>query len=228
MIKEAHCIGAGRSDAGFTLVELLVALSLLSLLTLALVGSFRFGVQAWGRSAVQSERLDNGIIVQQLLRHLITDVYPLYVSNDPTHRYVDFEGTKTSMKFLSSAPIVLGGGGRAQFRIFPESRAGQNELILIAKRELDNRDGSTASNRKLLLSKFNALEFSYFGKGRADREQAWHDTWIGEPVLPQLVRISVRFPPGGAQVWSDLFVAPAINVDVGCVYETFNKSCRGR
>jgi general secretion pathway protein J len=109
MIKEAHCVGSNRSGAGFTLLELLIALSLLSLLTLALVGSFRFGVQAWGRNTVQSEQLDNGIIVQQLLRRLISDIYPFYISNDPTRPYVAFEGTKASMKFLSSAPVVLGG-----------------------------------------------------------------------------------------------------------------------
>jgi hypothetical protein len=109
-----------------------------------------------------------------------------------------------------------------------ESRNGQNELILIAKRELDNRDESTASNRNCCFRNLIRLHFYISEKEGRTEIRNGHDSWIGEPALPQMVRIAVRFPLGGAQVLSDLFVAPAINVDVGCVYETFNKGCRGR
>jgi prepilin-type N-terminal cleavage/methylation domain-containing protein len=42
-------------EAGFTLVELLVAIALLGILNIALFGSLRFGVSAWGRGTARAD-----------------------------------------------------------------------------------------------------------------------------------------------------------------------------
>jgi general secretion pathway protein J len=73
-----------------------------------------------------------------------------------------------------------------------------------------------------------AVEFSYFGRRRSDREAAWHEQWIGEAALPQLLRLKMRLPSADTRLWPDLFIAPRISVDVGCVYDPFSKQCRGR
>jgi prepilin-type N-terminal cleavage/methylation domain-containing protein len=92
------------SEAGFTLVELLVALALFSLLCTLLFGNVRFGMRAWQYGAAHAEQVDHTMVVQGVLRRLIEEAYPIFLAGDPTHPHVDFNGKQPSLEFLSSAP----------------------------------------------------------------------------------------------------------------------------
>jgi general secretion pathway protein J len=220
---------ATDAQAGFTLLELLVAIVLLSLLSLVLTSSLRFGLTAWARGAEHVERIDNELLAQEILRHIVGDAYPYFVTTDPTQGfgYVDFAGTSHSLRFLASAPAALGGRGRVRFTIALErgsTRGG--DLIVATVPEL--ADASAEPARKILMSNVESVAFAYFGRKRSDPAPTWHDAWSGEPTLPQLVRVRVRLPSGHARLWPDLILAPRITADVGCVHDPLTKRCRGR
>jgi len=73
-------VGGRNQQAGFTVVELLVALTLFSLLCTLLFGNVRFGLKAWQRGLAHTERVDHSMIVQNLLRRIIGEVYPLFIN----------------------------------------------------------------------------------------------------------------------------------------------------
>lgn len=56
-----------QTDAEFTLVELLAAIGLLSLLSVILLGSLRFGLVAWERGTAHGNRVDHIALVQNFL-----------------------------------------------------------------------------------------------------------------------------------------------------------------
>jgi len=60
-----------QTQAGFTVVELLVALTLFSLLCTLLFGNVRFGLKAWQHGLAHAERVDHSMIVQNLLRRIM-------------------------------------------------------------------------------------------------------------------------------------------------------------
>ncbi len=213
-------------EAGFTLVELLVAIILLSLISLVLTGSLQFGLTAWARGMAHSDHVDNSMSAQQFLRRALEDAYPFFSSNDPTRRRVEFAGTADSLAFLAPAPLAGGGGGRSRIMLSVRRHDGHSDLMVRAAPELgaDNQ----ASTRSRLIANVESVELSYFGKRRSDRAPAWHDRWKDEIGLPQLVRVRVRFPTGDTRLWPDLVVAPRIAADVGCTYDPFSKLCRGR
>jgi len=215
-------------EAGFTVVELLVALALFAFISLTLSESLHFGIIAWGHGTAQTDRADHLMFVQSLLRRLIADAYPRYLSSDPTSGHVDFEGTETSLGFLASVPIALGGGGRSRFTVSVDQSGGRSGLVLISKAELADDGDASATTKTMLVADVAAVEFSYFGGARSDKAPQWRDSWVGEPVLPALVRARIRFPPHDARVWPDFIVAPRISVDVGCTYDALSKRCRGR
>jgi general secretion pathway protein J len=95
-------------QGGFTLLDLLVAIALFSLLSLVLTSSLQFGFVAWARGADHAERIDQHVLAEEFLRRTLGDAYPYFTSTDPTRGggQVEFSGTATSIAFLASAPAA--------------------------------------------------------------------------------------------------------------------------
>lgn len=229
MTSNARIMQQGlRDQSGFTILEALVAITLLGLLSIALAGGLRFGVNAWARGSAHSDQLSRTTVGQGFLRRVVGEAYPYFLSSDPTHQYIDFEGTSESLAFLAPAPAVLGGAGRSRFRLTVTKHDGLADLVMTSRPELALADGPSTAEKKTLLAGAALVEFAYFGRLRSDPNAQWHDRWIAQPALPQLIRIQVRFPEGDIRIWPDLVIAPRIAVDVGCVYDALTKQCRGR
>jgi general secretion pathway protein J len=154
------------------------------------------------------------------------EIYPYFLFNDPTRPFVDFEGTGESLAFLSSTPVALGGIGRSRFRLSIARHDGLSDLVMTSQAEL--ADAPSTIEKKTLLAGTAFIEFAYLEKWRSEANAQWHDRWIGQPALPQLLRIQVGFPEGDTRLWPDLVIAPRVAVDIGCVYDPLSKQCRGR
>jgi general secretion pathway protein J len=217
-----------HKQAGFTLVEALVAITLLSLLSIALTGSLRFGIDAWARGSAHSDQLSRTLAVQGLLRDIVGQAYPYFLSSDPTRPYVDFDGKIDSLALLAPAPIALGVTGRSRFRLSVARREGLSDLIMTSQPELAAADAPATVQQKTLLTSTAVIEFAYFGTLRSETGPRWHDRWTEQAAMPQLLRIQVRFTEGDSRTWPDLVIAPRITADVGCVYDQLTQQCRGR
>jgi general secretion pathway protein J len=216
------------SEDGFTLVELLVALTLLGVLSLLLSSSLHFGARAWERASTHAEVSEEVRLAQEFLRRVIGTAYPLLLIGDPTKPHVDFDGEPDRMSFLAPAPGPLGGSGMARFTLSVSSREGEKRLSVAASLELADAGDTTKGVQEILLQGFDAVEFSYFGQVQASAAAQWVSSWNGRTELPQLVRARITFPSGDVHVWPELVIAPRIVADVGCVYDPVTKRCRGR
>jgi general secretion pathway protein J len=216
------------NEAGFTLVELLVALALFSLLAMLLFDKVHFGLQAWQRGGAHAENLEHNLASQDLLRRMIGNIYPMLVPDSGVQPRIDFEGGREAIGFLGNAPIVTGGGGRFRFKVFAERRQGRTDLVMSSAPELGNPQDSAMTNKTALLSDIDGIEFSYLGGVVTPQGAPWQDSWIGRTELPRLVRIRVGFHSGDARSWPELLIAPRITADVSCVYDPVTLRCRGR
>ncbi len=225
-------LGPPRADrvreAGFTLLEMLIALALFSLLSMTLFGSLRLAIGAWTRGNAHGEEVGQTLHVQNLLRRLVEDAYPLFLTDDPPDGHVDFDGTLQAVTFLASTPIVLGTGGRSRISLSAQPRGNQVDLVLTSNLELARPDDRSVLMRKPLLPDLAAVEFSYFGRLASDRNPVWHPQWKGQSALPQLIRVLVRFPSDDPRIWPELVITPRITADVGCVHDLLTNRCRGR
>jgi general secretion pathway protein J len=216
-----------QSSAGFTLVELLVALVLFGFLSVALFGSVRVGATAWIRATAHADESDQSIHAQDLLRRLIENTYPLYESGDHGNGHLAFDGSEGSLSFLSAAPLALGQGGRSRINFLVPHRDGRADLMLESTPELSTIR-QTEKTRQPLLTGASSVTFSYFGKQPSDHAPQWHRDWIDQAELPQLVRVTVSFSASDGRDWSDFIAAPRISADVGCVLDRFTTRCEGR
>jgi len=214
-------------EAGFTLVEVLVALALFSLLASLLFNNVRFGLKAWQTGSAQGELLARSSAAQDVMRRLIGNAYPMLVGSGGNDPSIDFEGTQETMSFLGDAPVVTGGAGRFRFKLFPERKQDQTNLVLSSAPELANPQDTSMTTNSVLVADIDRVEFSY-SQGGAGSETKWSNSWSRLRELPMLVRVRVAFRSGNARLWPDLLIAPRIAADVSCIYDPITKRCRGR
>jgi general secretion pathway protein J len=208
------------AQSGFTLLELLVALTILSLIALVMLGGLKFGARAWDRVEVTSDDADSVDAAQTYLRRQLAAIYPLWLANPSSPGRVDFAGEPDHLVYLAPPPAQFGPADLSQFQL---QRAASGALNLSWR----SQSGAGAPSEATLLHGIASLQFAYFGPQPGTRTERWTDRWADRARLPSLIRIQVTFPSGDRRVWPEFVVHPEIMVDVSCVYDPISHGCRG-
>jgi len=205
-----------RYASGFTLVELLVALTLFALMSVLMFGGLRFGLRAWESG---SERIDEAAqveLVQSLLRRGLSQArlpWLLVPEDEDRDTLSAFTGTPDAMRFVAPLPSHSGVGGLAVFQL-SERQNGEGASLALAWKIFrpDDFDSAAfdAGEERFLLEDIASIELAYYGRFDANLPPDWLDQWDGLLGLPQLIRVRVSFPPGDRRRWPDLVVAPRL------------------
>lgn len=200
-----------RREAGFTLLELLVALTLLALIVALLFGGMRFGTRAWEAANERIDRSSELQVVQSFIRSQLGQAHPVALSGDRSK--IAFQGTPEGVTFAAPMPAHLSLGGFYLLSFHAEDGAKGRRLVL-SWRLFDPKDEELASGEPeettVLIDRISEVEFSYFGSSDPEDEPEWRDRWEGEESLPSLVRLRVAFAEGDERSWPDLVIAPVI------------------
>ncbi|MCU0838021.1 MAG: prepilin-type N-terminal cleavage/methylation domain-containing protein [Rhodospirillales bacterium] len=215
-----------EGDAGFTLLELLVAMTVLALLTALLFGGLEFGTRVWKVGDAELERFARTDTAFALMRRTMMAASPKLVFEARTgqdrragHRRsdgepaVDFEGLPDGVRFVGPAPAAVLGGGlyRLAFGVIGQDGVGQLIFAWQPQTPEAERDPEAATSR-VLLDGIARARFAYFGTARDDDAAQWHDRWQNQPTLPMIVSVQVEFQPGDRRVWPQLLVAPMLGM----------------
>lgn len=202
---------APSAASGFTLVELLVALTLLGLLMVALFGGLRLGARAW---EVSGERLDDTSrlqVIHEFLRTRLSQAYPLEITDRTNEPRLAFRGRPDALSFVTLLPEHLGAGlHRLTLRLV--EREDRRHLALTWRPVAASDGDGPRSGERLLLHDIAGLELGYFGAFAPRAPPAWYESWQDAPMrLPRLIRVRVMFPAGDGRSWPDLIVRPMID-----------------
>lgn len=187
---------ANRDRAsGFTLLELIIAISLVGLIMMLSYGGMRIALRSWtqAEAVIGSEdelRLVHGFLRRQLAQ---AQAVPGKTDSNPDGT---FKGTAQRVDFVAPMP-----GGRAgvsgYYRFTLEFVPADTGLSLqvVYGPDLPNTDSGAATgleHTRILVKDIESGEFSYFGTTNAFDTGSWHSLWQQDASPPQLVRIRLN------------------------------------
>jgi general secretion pathway protein J len=203
-----------RGEGGFTLVELLVAITLFALMTTVLAGGFRFGARVWESSDAAGGAVLDSNTAYAITRRTLASALPILDAEPTTEEsYLAFAGAPTTVSFIAPAPAQAFPGGLYQISLtlVPGDRG--VSLVMQVRPHLPRRPAASAlqSERSVVLVQgAGGGEFLYFGSDTASARRSWQSDWQQRNVLPALIAVRLRFPDGDRRLWPDLLVAPVV------------------
>ena len=188
-----------RTSAGFTLLEMLVALAVFGFLLAGLSQTVRFGLTAWRQDIRMSDRKTDQEAVDRSLRSIVENLAP----GDDTARPVDGSADRLSGVTRLRVP----GSGLMPVRIEAGVVVSGNRLILRWRpyHHAQSLGPEPEPQETELMSGVARLGIAYW-----QASGVWVSSW-GEPDLPSLVRFRVTFAGDGAPRWPDIVVAPLLS-----------------
>jgi general secretion pathway protein J len=212
--------------AGFTLLELLIALCLMSLLTVVILGALGTGARVWEHARVEHRVVEETVVARKFLRRWLEQAYPLVDRSEPLRPVMVFQGTNERLDLVAPVPGGIMPGGLAHYSVFVQRNDGRSDLLVTMRHERADENITTHSS-SILIENISDMSVAYFGAQRLADLEAWHDAWSDATNLPRLVRISIMFPTGDSRTWVELEAAPKIGAPADCEYNQLTKSCRG-
>lgn len=201
-----------RSEAGFTLAELLVAMTLLGLISTALFGGLRFGTKAWEVGIERSDSFSEVEVVQGLLRRQLDRAVSFPVEDQG----VSFRGDEEKLVFSAPAASQFGPSGYYRFELLSVTDQGRRDLVLrwqVERPDLEENENEVTE--RILLENIAGLALSYYGDPRQARNRDWQETWEDIDLPPDLISVKVAFPEDDRRAWPELIAAPRLgNNDV--------------
>lgn len=215
-----------RARAGFTLLETVIALTLLAVMLAMLFGGLRAGVRSWEAGTGRGDRADQILLASAFVRKELNAAFP-WRFKDPLAVKLAFRGERGAVRFVSMRPAEIGGGGLAFVTLAfePGREAAGGRLVM--RRAFANPEATDfavvdAADPFTLIEGVSEARFSFFGAENDAMAPSWGETWAHEQRMPSHVRVELSL---GETRLPDLVVALRLGEEAGCYESSFQRTC---
>ena len=183
---------APSSSAGFTLIEMILALVIFGMIAAVVYSAFYFGhraVVSGERAADESQRMR---LAEELIGRQIRSAV-FYFAHHDDDKVPFFFGGPDGMTFVTSAPQSAGGAGLAVVTYkLVDGKLVLEERTAFTPDDLYSPPADAHVERAVLLEGFSRLSFEYLPHEEVD--VGWSDKWDAreEDTLPAAVRVTVE------------------------------------
>jgi len=218
-----------RSQGGFTLVEVVLAMVLLGTMMLLLYSGINFALRSWNAGDSNGRRVADGRIADNFLRREVGELYPMRWQDATVLRFA-FEGKQHEMRFVSSRRAGISAGGLSIVAIQAQQGAQPRTFDLVMRRAQASGDVNDfgpldQAKPSVLLAGIDGVDFAYFGSPNDFTDPEWTDEWKYPARMPQLVRMTVHSARGDMP---PMTMRLMVGTEAACFENVFQRDCRPR
>lgn len=189
---------------GFTLLEVLIAMSLLGLLMVLIGSALTLSNRTLAINEYYSARLNEVRSAQSFIRGAIQQSLAVAFLRDAKNTQWIFDGERGTLRVVAPMPLQLLGG--VQVHLFTLADNGDASGNLQVSFTQITAQGLIAwGTPQTLLQNVKRLNFSYKGLDNNQRVTAWLERWPWPERLPQYVKVDLDTE--GPIAWPPLVVA---------------------
>lgn len=201
-------------QAGFSLIEIVVGLALISLTVALMPGTIRLGLNAWSARG-DIEKSAGFALVLEALQQRIEQALPVVERGQDGSVQVLFAGDATTLEYVGVAETGPQGAGVYRSRIAPQSDDSARPGGLAIETVVHGPGsppslGPLQSETKLLAGPEATFRFRYFGVSGAHAKPQWHEAWRRGDTLPLLVEIDAEMQMSSQLLKRRIVIAPRV------------------
>ena len=187
---------------GFTLLELLISLTIIGLILVIVFGALRIGARAWekGERDVETRQIQR-IVLDNMKRQIASTCLREIMSKDQKGFF--FRGDRESMEFMSRLPMVpTTRSGMVYVKyVVREGEGGEKKRLMLYEKDvvlIDKEKGVEDQDEAdffELIPGAESIEFEYLkGPEDKDRDPQWQETWDPDKDtgIPLAVKIILK------------------------------------
>ena len=191
---------AVRTLRGFTLIEVLIAMTLLSIMVVLLFSSLKICAQSWEQGESKITEVNEVAVVYNFFQRHLSSATPLWndfnakdgAATETEERTLSFQGNKQSLQFVSVFPASAGRSGMQLFSIEPQQQDKERLIKVTISPFFPLTEGEAwRSEEVVLLKHVSDFTLAYFGATDDGGESSWQDEWLGKDTQPRLVKINI-------------------------------------
>ncbi len=212
-----------RIQEGFTLLEMIIAVTLVAMMAVGLWAIFRLSVTSWKRGADAIDASQRNRTILDLVQKQMKSIYGIYTPFDPqsgVQPYPVFAGAENGIQFVSLCSLRFNENPGLTYVSYglDQDRQGNYALVERETRYLgtdpggesifDRRDETAVT----IFESLSSFSFEYFDPGTRELPAQWVREWSSRDTgrLPAAVSMTMiaRDPKGGT--FSRFMVMPIL------------------
>ena len=173
-------------EAAFTLLELMVSITLIALIAVIVAGALRLGFRSTSAGEKKIEFLERMRRSFCVIDAQIQSAMPLTFEETGVRKPY-FEGSAASLRVATNFSIWGGQRGYVVAR-YSAKPDGSGKFILVAS---ENVVGTSQTRETTLLKDLDSVQFEYWLKDTLEEEGAWQEDWSDETRVPERIKVTV-------------------------------------
>ncbi len=209
MRKMNHLGRCSKRDKGFTIVELLIAITLVGVIMTLVFSGIWTARRSWESVVTKIDATESMRMAQGFLRRNISQARAVFVRQDDRLQIL-FQGDSTSLQFVAPAPVqqqVLASLYLYSLR-FVIGDSGKGEMQVTYMNYYPDRtsfDADEFEESFVLIEDVTGVEIYYFGQENDEDQARWMTQWGREDGMPNLIRFRISQADGDDE-WPELII----------------------
>ena len=183
---------------GFTLIEVLIAMTLLSMMVVLLFSSLKICADSWEKGESKITDVNEVAVVYNFFQRHLSIAKPLWNDlSSEEEKAFSFQGKAQSLQFISAFPASAGRSGLQLFSLGLQEEDNEQVIKVTIKPYFPVAEGEEWHKEEVTLIKHvSYFTLAYFGSDDGVSEGSWEEEWLNKEVLPQLVKINIELENG--------------------------------